>query len=58
MERSKVVKVQRTLIRLKHSLAADEEINEVLPDTLSEFDKAIAKGLLKQIESPSMKLGE
>lgn len=57
MERARVIKVQRTLIRLKHSLAADEELNEVLPDTLSEFDKAIAGGQLKQIQSPKLELG-
>lgn len=56
MERARVIKVQRALIRLKHSLAADEELNEVLPDTLSEFDKAIASGHLKQIESPKLEM--
>lgn len=57
MERARVIKVQRTLIRLKHSLAADEELNEILPDTLSEFDKALAAGKLKEITSPEFKLG-
>lgn len=49
MARSKVTKTARTIIRLKHSLAADEEINAVLPDTLAEFDAAIARGELKEI---------
>ena len=44
MERHKVTKAARSLIRLKHSLAADEEINAVLPDTLEEFDDALARG--------------
>ena len=30
MEKSKIMKAARTLIRLKHSLAADEELNETL----------------------------
>lgn len=47
MERAALVKTQRTLIRLKHSLAADEEINSVMPDTLDEFDAAIAAGELR-----------
>lgn len=47
MERAKVVKTTRTVIRLKHSLAADEEINAVLPDTLDEFEAALARGELK-----------
>lgn len=44
MRRARVAKITRTRIRLKHSLAADEEINAVLPDTLSEFDNALAEG--------------
>lgn len=51
MERHKVAKAARTLIRLKHSLAADEEINAVLPDTLAEFDEALARGDVKKLVS-------
>lgn len=49
MERLRVRKIATTLIRLKHSLAADEEINRVLPDTLDEFDAALAAGELKAL---------
>jgi hypothetical protein len=49
MERARAAKIARALIRLKHSLAADEEINAVLPDTLMEFDKSIQSGELKQL---------
>lgn len=49
MKRANVAKTTRTLIRLKHSLAADEEINAVLPDTLDEFDAALASGELKDV---------
>lgn len=49
VERAKVAKVTRTLVRLKHSLAADEELNSVLPDTLEKFDEALAAGELKHI---------
>lgn len=49
MERKKILKVHRSLIRLKHSLAADEEINETVPETLEEFDAALERGELKQI---------
>jgi arginine/lysine/ornithine decarboxylase len=49
IEKAKVAKAARTLIRLKHSLAADEEINAVLPDTLDEFEAALAKGELKKL---------
>lgn len=51
MERTKLVKTARTLIRLKHSLAADEEINAVLPDTVAEFDDALARGELKELKA-------
>ena len=51
MERQKVTKATRTLIRLKHSLAADEEINNILPDTLDEFDDAIANGKLLELKA-------
>lgn len=46
MERAKIIKVTRSLIRLKHSLAADEELNNVLPDRVAEFDIALQSGQL------------
>jgi len=49
MQRAKIQKTARTLIRLKHSLAADEEINAVLPDTLSSFDAALARGEMLEL---------
>ena len=43
-ERKKLIKAVRSTIRLKHSLAADDELVEVLPTILADFDKAIASG--------------
>jgi hypothetical protein len=43
-ERKKLIKAVRSTVRLKHSLNADDELNEVLPQILGEFDKAIAAG--------------
>lgn len=51
LEKAKIAKATRTLIRLKHSLAADQEINDVLPDTLEEFDTAYANGTLKELKA-------
>ena len=34
----------RSFIRLKYSIAADEEINKVLWDILDEYDAALAAG--------------
>ena len=51
VEKAGIAKATRALIRLKHSLAADVEINSVLPGTLEEFDEALAKGELKQLRA-------
>lgn len=51
MERHKITKMVRTLVRLKHSLAADEELNAVLPDTLEEFEEALARGELTELKA-------
>ena len=51
LEKAKIAKATRSLIRLKHSLAADEEINAVLPDTLDEFDEALARGQVKELKA-------
>jgi len=40
-------KPNRMVIRLKHSLAADEEIHAMLPDTLEEADEAPARSELE-----------
>lgn len=50
MQRDKVIKTTRTLIRLKHSLAADEELNEVLPDTVDEFEASFSRGNFKKLK--------
>ena len=49
MERLKIAKVYRSLIRLKHSVAADEELNDVLPDKINAFDLAVQNGEIKQL---------
>ena len=51
MRRAKIAKTARILVRLKHSLAADEELNTMLPDTLAEFDEALARGELKELRA-------
>lgn len=39
-------KVIAAAIRLKHTLAADNEINEILDEERRKFDKAVLKGVL------------
>lgn len=49
IRRAAITKTTRTLVRLKHSLAADEELNKRLPDTLREYDESLARGELKNV---------
>ena len=51
MERARVIKISRTLIRLKHSLQADQEINDTLPQTVLEFDSALQSGELRTLDA-------
>lgn len=51
LQRAKVTKATRALIRLKHSLAADDEINATLPDTLAELEAALARGELRGLSA-------
>ena len=44
VQKTRALKSARTAIRLKHSLLADEEINEVLPEIEDAFDEAVALG--------------
>ena len=44
LERQEMAKSIRSFIRLKYSVAADEEINDVLWDILDEYDAALASG--------------
>lgn len=43
-QKTRALKAMRTAIRLKHALAADEEINQVLPEVEAAFDKAVTSG--------------
>lgn len=44
MEEFKAAKILRTAIRLKHSINADEEINELVPDTIATMREALTRG--------------
>lgn len=49
MERDRIAKITRSMLRLKYSLKADEAINDILPETLDQFDTAIQAGELKSL---------
>ena len=44
MMRLSISKVVRGHIRMKHTLAAEDEINEVLPRVLAEYDRCLQTG--------------
>lgn len=46
-------KTLRAAIRLKHSIAADEEINEVEDGYMKAFDKAVMQGKLPRPIDPA-----
>lgn len=46
LQRAAVLKAARSMVRLRHSIAADEELNELLPAIEREFDSAVSRGLL------------
>ena len=50
LARASIAKVTRAEIRLKYSLLADREVNEVLAQRLLDFDRAIQAGYLPTIE--------
>lgn len=52
LQQDRIIKTVRSLIRLKHSLDADREINDVLSDKLNEFEDSLQQGTLKEIASP------
>jgi len=54
MEKFAITKATRTLIRLKHSIRADYELNDVLPDRLDEFDSQVQRGKLLGFLEPSL----
>lgn len=46
--RVNMLKIIRTAIRLRHSIAADEELNELLPMAEARFNAAVMKGQLPE----------
>ncbi len=49
VRKTALLKAARSLVRLRHSLAADAELNEVLPRVAREFDRSVQDGTLPQV---------
>ena len=57
-EKAKLLKLARTLIRAKHSAAADDELNEELPKLELQIDAAIQSGKVYELDVRSVLEGE
>jgi hypothetical protein len=51
VELAAIVKTARTSIRLRHSIAADKELNEKIPEIETAYWAAIAAGRKFKLES-------
>lgn len=49
LRRAALLKAARSAIRLKHSLAADAELNEALPELERRFNAAVQRGQLPEV---------
>lgn len=49
LRRSAMLKAARSAVRLRHSLAADAELNEVLPALERDFNQRIQRGELPDV---------
>lgn len=58
LQRARIMKMTRGLIRLQKSIEADELINDILPDRLNEFDVSLQSGELKTMDGTIKKLLE
>ena len=57
MNWSKVRKAAVSAIRLKHSLLADEELNDVLPQLEMDYQKALLSGVAYELDTASLMAG-
>ena len=48
--RTDIAKAYRQGVRLKYSIAADHEINDILPSLLDRFDTALMKGIPFEVD--------
>ena len=54
LEKARLLKAVRANIRLKHTLEADAEINEKLPEIEAAIDRAIAAGTVYELDIRSV----
>ena len=49
MRKTALLKAARSMVRLRHSLEADVELNDVLPSIERDFDAQVQTGVLPEI---------
>ena len=49
LRRAALLKAGRSAVRLRHSLAADAELNEVIPALELAFDRALMQGTVPEV---------
>lgn len=50
MRKAALLKAARSMVRLRHSIAADEELNELLPRIENAFTAAVQSGTLPAVD--------
>lgn len=51
LRRRALFKAARSYVRMKHSLEADAELNELLPMLERQFDSAVSRGVLPDVKA-------
>ena len=54
VEKAALLKAVRANIRLKHAIAADQELNEKIPEIEAAIDRAIAAGTVYELDIRSV----
>lgn len=49
LRRAALMKAARSAVRLRHSIAADEELNTILPELERTFNAAVQRGLVPEV---------
>lgn len=57
MRRAAMLKTARSVVRLRHSIAADMELNEVLPRLEASYDASVADGILPETSALMLEAG-
>lgn len=57
LRRAALLKAARSAVRLKHSIAADAELNNVLPALELAFDSAVRQGRLPEVAESLRNMG-